>query len=268
METANKVTEDIHVLPSFFPIPGFGLVPVNAYVLKSKEPVLVDTGLHMDRDAFLTQLRSVIDPSELKWLWLTHPDQDHVGSFKALIDENPNLKIVTTFLGFGIISLFEQVALDRVYFLNPGETLDVGDRQLVAVKPPAFDNPATTGFFDTKSKALFSSDCFGALVQRPEVRAEEYSLDELREGQVLWSTVDAPWLHKVDQSKLNQELSQVRELEPSWLLSSHLPPTNTLMESSLVSLSMVPEAAPFIGPNQPALEAMLAQMTQQVAATV
>jgi len=266
MESARKVTEDIHILPSYFPIPGFGLVPVNAFVLKAKEPVLVDTGLNMDRDAFMGQLRSVIDPHDLRWLWLTHPDQDHVGSLVTLLNEVPHLRLITTFLGYGILSLSENIAIDRLYLLNPGESLDVGDRQLTAYKPPAFDNPATTGFFDSKSKILFSSDCFGALVQTPADEAEAYDRQELLSGQALWETVDSPWLHKVDQRKFAAELSEIRSMAPSRILSSHLPPATSLTDAFLTNLASVPDSAPFIGPNQPALEAMLAQMTKGAAA--
>ena len=39
-----KAAPDIDVLPSFFPLPGLGMVPVNAFVLNATEPVLVDTG--------------------------------------------------------------------------------------------------------------------------------------------------------------------------------------------------------------------------------
>jgi hypothetical protein len=73
--------------------------------------------------------------------------------------------LITTFLGYGVLSLFEPVPLDRVYLLKPRESLDIGDRQLTAYKPPTFDNPATTGLYDSKSRALFSSDCFGAGVE-------------------------------------------------------------------------------------------------------
>jgi glyoxylase-like metal-dependent hydrolase (beta-lactamase superfamily II) len=240
METARKVSEDTHVLPSYFPIPGFGLVPVNAFVIKAKEPVLVDTGLHQDHAAFLGELSKVIDPGELRWLWLTHPDQDHVGALMTLMNENPGLRLVTTFLGYGILSLFEQIPLDRIYLVNPGEALDVGDRQLVAYKPPTFDNPATTGFFDTKSRALFSSDCFGALLQNPADEAEAISSDDLRQGQILWTSIDSPCM----------------------ILSSHLPPSRSLTDIFLTNLAAVPDAPAFVGPNQAGLEAMLAGMTQ------
>jgi flavorubredoxin len=75
-----RAAPDIDVLPSYFPIPGYGIVPINAFVLKAAEPVLVDTGLVLLSDEFLPQLSSVMDPEDLRWLWLTHDDMDHIGS--------------------------------------------------------------------------------------------------------------------------------------------------------------------------------------------
>ena len=82
-------TPEIDVLPSYFPIPGYGILPINAFVLKAAEPVLVDTGLALLSDEFLPQLSSVIDPEDLRWLWLTHVDPDHIGSLHRLLDEVP-----------------------------------------------------------------------------------------------------------------------------------------------------------------------------------
>ncbi len=266
MEKPIKVTHDIHVLPSHFPIPGLGVVPVNAFVLKAEQPVLVDTGLHQDSGTFLEALESVIDPPDLRWLWLTHTDQDHVGSLRAILDLLPDLRLVTTFLGYGILSLFETVALDRIYLLNPGQQLDVGNRTLTAVKPPTFDNPATTGFFDSKSRALFSSDCFGALLSALAHDARELDESTLREQMTLWTSLDSPWLHKVDQGKFANELENVRQLEAELLLSSHLPPARGLINAFLANLAGVPDAAPFVGPDQEPLTAMLAGMTGGTAA--
>ena len=51
--------------------------------------------------------------------------------------------------------------------------ITVGDRTLSAVKPPAFDNPSTTGFYDDKSGVFFSSDCFGALLSEVPQKTRE-----------------------------------------------------------------------------------------------
>jgi hypothetical protein len=84
----------------------------------------------------------------------------------------------------------------------------------------------------------------------------------LREGQVLWATVDSPWLHEVDRGKLVRELDAVAKLEPSLILSSHLPAApGSMIDQFLASLAAVPDAGPFVGPDQVALQQMLAQMT-------
>ena len=261
MITTYQAAPDITVITSSIPIPGMGLIPINAFLLHGPEPILVDTGTVIEHDEFMTVLRSVIDPAAIKWIWLTHTDFDHIGSLATLLEENADLRVVTSFLGVGIMSLFSPLPLPRVYLINPGQQLSVGDRVLTAVKPPAFDNPITTGFFDDKTGALFSSDCFGALLQSVPESAAELSDDELRQAQVFWATVDSPWLRQVDPAALAADLDAVRRIEPSLVLSSHLPAApGSMTERLLGSLQAVPAADPFVGPDQAALEHLLSEM--------
>ncbi|HXW39198.1 MAG TPA: MBL fold metallo-hydrolase, partial [Acidimicrobiales bacterium] len=134
MITSYTATPGIDVLTCSFPIPGFGLVPINAFVLHGAQPMLVDTGAVVERDEFLATLRTVIDPGELRWIWLTHPDFDHIGSLAPLLDANPDIRVITTFLGVGILSLFTPLPLDRVHLVNPGQTIEIGERTLTAIK--------------------------------------------------------------------------------------------------------------------------------------
>ncbi|HTO88607.1 MAG TPA: MBL fold metallo-hydrolase [Thermoanaerobaculia bacterium] len=264
MVNSYRAASDIEVLTSNFPIPGYGLVPINAFVIKGSEPVLVDTGTVVETREFMQALRSVIDPADLEWIWLTHTDLDHIGSLHQLLAENPRIRVITTFLGVGIMSLSAPLPMDRVYLVNPGQKITVGDRTLTAMKPPAFDNPSTTGFYDDKSGVLFSSDCFGALLssEAPQ-NAADLSDKDLREGQVFWATLDAPWLNKVNQGMFASELDKIRKMEPKLVLSSHLPAApGHMTERLLASLAAAPTAQPFVGPDQAALEQMLEQMTQ------
>jgi len=121
MITTYQPAPDIDVLTSAFPIPGLGLVPINAFVMHGDEPILVDTGVVVERDEFLEVLRTVVDVADLRWIWLTHTDADHIGALHALLDENADLKIVTTFLGVGAMSLADPLPLDRVHLVNPGQ---------------------------------------------------------------------------------------------------------------------------------------------------
>jgi hypothetical protein len=149
-----------------------------------------------------------------------------------------------------------------VHLVNPGEKITVGNRTLSAVKPPVFDNPSTTGFYDDKTGAFFSSDCFGAVLQAVPGNAADLSDADLRDGQVFWATVDSPWLHKVDRVAFAGELDAIREMTPTLILSSHLPPApGQMTERLLASLAAAPGAQPFVGPNQTALEQMLRGMT-------
>ena len=264
MVTSYKAAPDIEVLTSNFPIPGYGLVPINAFVIKGSEPILVDTGTVVESGEFLSALRAVIDPADLKWIWLTHTDLDHIGSLHALLAENPRIRVITTFLGVGIMSLSAPLPMDRVYLVNPGQKITVGDRTLTAIKPPAFDNPSTTGFYDDKSGVFFSSDCFGALLPSAAPQnAADLSDKALREGQLFWAVLDAPWLHKVDRAAFAKELDGIRRMAPKMVLSSHLPAApGAMTERLLASLAAAPATQPFVGPDQAALEQMLKQMTE------
>jgi hypothetical protein len=252
-----RAAPDIDILPSYFPIPGLGIVPINVFVLKAAEPVLVDTGLVLLSDEYMEALSSIIDLDDLRWLWLTHADPDHIGSLYRLLDEAPRLRVITTFLGIGRLSLSRPLPLDRVHLLNPGQGLSVGDRTLTAVKPPTYDAPETTGFHDSKSGAFFSADSFGALMSEPAENAAEIGPEDLRRGMVTWTTVDSPWLHAIDTAKFANTLNLVRDMSPTVILSSHLPPAHGMTDVLLNHLAAVPAAEPFVGPDQPALEAML-----------
>ncbi|MEU8520753.1 MBL fold metallo-hydrolase [Streptomyces sp. NBC_01216] len=258
----HRVGSDTTVLADSLDIPGIGHIPVNAYVLTAREPVVVDTGLSVaDRD-FVAALGSVVDPADVRWIWLTHPDRDHTGGIFALLEAAPEARVVTTFLGAGIMTTERPLPMDRVYFLNPGQSLDVGDRKLDAFRPPLFDNPATVGFFDEKTRICFSSDCFGAPMPTAELaqsgHASDLRPDELRAAQLLWATVDSPWVHVVDAGKYRSTLVPLRDMNPEIVLGSHLPPAVRMTDTMLETITLAPDADPFVGPDQAALEQMLA----------
>ena len=114
-----RAHKDVSVLNDCLEVPGLGFLPVNAFVLHSAQPVVVDTGLGLaDRD-FVSDLADVIDPSDVRWIWLTHPDRDHTGGLFALLDAAPNARVVTTLVGAGIMSTERPLPMPRVYLLNP-----------------------------------------------------------------------------------------------------------------------------------------------------
>lgn len=260
MFEAQPLTPDTDVLGAYLPVPGLGVLPVNAFVIRAKQPVLIDTGLASLRDDFMQRLRSSVDPADLRWIWITHNDADHLGNLEAVLAEAPHARLVTTFLGMGKLGL-QQLPTDRVYLLNPGQTLDLGDRRLQAVVPPTFDAPETTAVFDTRNRTLFSADCFGAILPAPAHTVAELEADTLRDGMVTWTTVDAPWLSLVHKNRFRRSCSAVSDLAPRTIASSHLPPARDVTTVLLGHLDAARRAPAFVGPDQAALEAMLVAMS-------
>jgi glyoxylase-like metal-dependent hydrolase (beta-lactamase superfamily II) len=257
MMTPIRIGADTAVLPAYVPIPGMGVLPVNAFVIRAAQPVLVDTGLAALQEDFLSRLASVVALEDLRWIWLTHVDPDHVGAIERVLAAAPRARVVTTFLGMGKMGLHRPLPPERVYLLNPGQELDVGDRRLVAMRPPTFDAPETTGLLDSRTRVLFTSDCFGALLSSPAESAAEIPPAALRDGIVTWTTVDSPWLHGADAGLLAGALREFRDLDPAVVLSSHLPPAEGLTDSLLGHVEASRTATPFQGPDQAALVAML-----------
>ncbi len=260
MDKPYHVMPDIVVLPSHFPVPGAGFLPVNAFLIKAKEPVLVDTGMGIDSEEFMKALESVIDTRDLRWVWLTHDDADHTGSIQKVLEAAPDARLAANSLAVLRMSSAWQVPMERVYWLNPGDSITAGDRKLIAVRPPLFDNPTTIGIWDSRSEAFFSADCFGAIIPSPVQTVDDVGEEILAQGMINWASTDNPWVHMVDLGAFRQALERISKLAPKMILSAHLPPARERTGQFLDMLATVPSSTPVVAPNQQALEQLLAQI--------
>lgn len=224
MMKAQKVTEAWTMLPAWLPVGALGVLPVNSFLLKGAEPVLVDTGLAMLGEGFMKVLEGEIDPLELRWIWLSHMDPDHIGNLGRVLERAPRARVVTDFLGMGKMNLMG-LPVDRVHVLQPGAVLTAGAHRLTALRPPYFDAPETIGFFDERERVLFAADSFGALFPAPVDALEEVSDSAFCEGLFAWSAIDAPWLSLVDSGRMGRALATLDRTQPEWTLSGHLPLT-------------------------------------------
>ena len=259
MEKPYHILPDIEILPAHFPIPGMGFLAVNAFVIKAEEPVLVDTGMGIDSEEFMKALESVIDPQDLRWIWLTHDDADHTGSIEKVLESAPNARLAANSLAVLRMSTAWAVPMDRVYWLNSGDSIEVGDRKLTAVRPPLFDNPTTIGIYDSKSGVFFSADCFGAIIPSPAHDLDDVSEGDLVQGAISWASADSPWVHMVEPGLFSKAVDSIRQMAPKTILSMHLPPARGKTEQLLELLERLPASAPFVTPNQTVLEQILAQ---------
>lgn len=220
---ARRVTDAWCVLPSWLPVPDLGALAVNAFLLKGGEPMLVDTGLAALSDDFLDNLAAEIDLDDLRWIWLSHTDADHIGNLDRVLAAAPKAQVITSFLGAGKMGMMGVGQPDRLRLLQPGECLDIGGHRIEPIRPPYYDAPETMGFFDAADRVYFAADAFGALLPGPVDSLDEVAPETLREGLLGWSSIDAPWLETVNPQALGQTLDGLERLDPAHVLSGHLP---------------------------------------------
>jgi glyoxylase-like metal-dependent hydrolase (beta-lactamase superfamily II) len=261
-----KVAENVTALVTPVPVPGLGVLPVNAFVIKTQEgAILVDTCVTQPSGEFLAGVGGVVDPADIGWIWLTHPDRDHTGGLLEMLAAAPNARLVANFTSIGHILVGpEPVPLDRVQLVNDGDRVRLGDFEVQAFRPPLYDNPGTVGFFEPASRILVSSDCFGA----PQPTMEDAVVpdvaalpdEQVVAGQLMWGSADSPWVHSIDKGKFAQSLDAVRRFDPALVLSTHIPSIHGEIGRHLDTLAKLPDSPPAVGPDQSVLEAMLAEM--------
>lgn len=262
-----RVAAETFALPAFFPIPGLGLLPMNSFLVRGAQPVLVDSGPPTLAGELMEQLGTLMDLRDLRWIWLTHMDPDHIGAIIPLLEAAPRAKVVTSFIGLGKLAMICAIGPERAHLINPGGRLDIGDRELVAMRPPVYDAPETMAAFDAKTRALFSADTFGALLDAPAPHAGAVPDDALKAGMLTWASVDAPWLEDVPRDRFARSLAAWNGLGATTVLSAHLPPAEGMTTRLLDHLADACGRPGFVGPDQAQVEAMMAaQMPDPLAA--
>lgn len=258
MEDPVLVGDDTWVLPTPFEIPRMGKLYVNTLVIKSREPVLIDTGAPVFRDDYLRRVSEIVDPEDVRWIFLSHDDRDHSGNIMQVLEMCPNARLITNFVGLGRMAEEWQFPMPRVYFANDGDRFDVGDRELVAIRPPFFDSPATRGLWDSSTGVYFSADAFGAVVPESCTDARDVPSDTYMAGFNWFNRANHPWHVLTDPDKIDAEVDKIRRLDPRVIVSTHGPAAPDISTQLCDMLSAVSTMEPLALPDQAMLEQMLA----------
>jgi anaerobic nitric oxide reductase flavorubredoxin len=135
-------------------------VSYNSYLIKDKKNVLIDLCKELFQDEYLSDLKTLIDPSEIDYLVVNHMEPDHSGALQAFRKMAPQAKILATRKAvqmmedfFGIHELIQPV--------SDGEKLSLGEKELTFITAPMVHWPETMMTFEASSGILFSCDAFG-----------------------------------------------------------------------------------------------------------
>ena len=231
---------------------------VNSLVITGAEPVVVDTGPAIARDLWLDATFSVVNPADVRWIYLSHDDHDHTGNLLQVLDLCPAATLVTTqFMAERLLAEFV-LPLERMRWVNDGDSFHAGDRELVAVQPPVFDSPTTRGLFDATSGVYWSADAFATLVPKETLDVSELGADLWRENFLQSNRMLSPWHRWLDPTKYGAHLDRIRSLGATAVASAHSP---TLHDDQIVAaidlLRELPTMEPVVPTGQAELELIL-----------
>ena len=242
---------------------GAPVVHLNSMVIRAAEPVVVDTGAPINRDQYLEDLFSIVEPEDVRWVFVSHEDLDHTGNVEVLLARCPNATLVSTwFLSERMRSGGLAVPPTRWRWVADGDTLDVGDRTLLAVRPPLYDQPTTRGLFDPTTGVYWGSDTFAAPVPEPTLWASDLDPDAWAGGFATFHVWNSPWVTLLDEARYGGEVARLEALDIRAVASCHGPaidaglvPTALSMLRDLPRIAEVPPQ-----PGQPVLDEIIAAL--------
>jgi flavorubredoxin len=256
-----QVADDTFVVPWFLEAPPVGLFPMNSMVIRGREPMIVDTGSPVNREAWFRDVSSIVDLDDVKWIFLSHDDRDHSGNLVAALEACPNATLLTSWFAVG--RMFEEWAtpLDRCRFVNCGEVIDIGDRRIVAVRPPVFDNPTSRALFDEKTGVLWSVDTFASNMAEPLTDAADHQGEAFREGQLFGGRLVAAWHPWLDEAKFCAHVQTVQDLPIEVIAGCHTPAIRgPMIDEAFTLLRQLPLVEPWPEFTHADLEGWLAAM--------
>ena len=222
------VTSPVEVAPETYLIPNLApaddaYIPVNSLLIRGEEPIVVDTGAPIHREHWLEQVFGLVDPGDIRWVFLSHEDGDHTGALDTVLEAAPQATLVMNFFSTERRELETPVPIERSIWREPGDTFDAGDRRLRLVLPPIFDGPATRGLFDESTGVLWAVDTFAAATPGAVHRVEDLPRELFDESFMAFNSLISPWHQWLDPARYDRHVDTVESLRPRVVTSAHGP---------------------------------------------
>jgi len=236
-------------------------VSINSMVIRGPETVVVDTGTRANRDAWLRDLTSIVEPTDVRWIFLSHDDEDHTGNLAITMDMCPNAALVTSWAATERMGCAFHAPPERLRWVDHGGSLELPDRTLLAIRPPVYDSPTTRALFDPLTGVLWASDAFATpMPAEPVEHAGDLPSQLWAEGMAMFHHhALSPWLADVDRTAFAATVADFHDLAPTVIAGAHTPTiSGPAIETAFELLACQPDTVPPPHPDQQALDAALA----------
>ena len=166
---------------------------------------------------------SLVEPTDIRWVFLSHEDGDHTGGLEDVLSAAPNATLVMNFFSTERLALERPVDMGRLMWRDPGETFEIGDRTLRLFKPPIFDGPATRGLIDERTGVMWAVDSFAAFTPGAVHHVADIPPDLYEETFGLLNSMVSPWHAWLDPAVYGRHVDSVERLAPSVVTTAHGP---------------------------------------------
>ncbi len=260
-----QIAKDTFVIHQVQPALGQPLfVYINSMVIRGKEPVIVDTGTPANRKLWLEDAFSLVEPKDVRWIFLSHDDVDHTGNLDEALTACENARLVCNWAMVERHTNCFDFPLDRCQWVMDGDTLDVGDRTLHAIRPPVFDSPTTRGLFDPTTGVYWAVDMFATPLPDPAAGVDDLDEEFWFEG--LWMFAlgaVSPWLTMLDTKKYAASVDRVQGLDIRTVAACHTPVIEgDNLERAFGRIRELPSMDAPMLPDQTVLEQIVAATSQ------
>ena len=218
-----EIAPDTFLIPNLAPGGPGAYVPVNTMLIRGAEPVIVDTGAPVHRELWLEKVFSLVEPEDVRWIFLSHDDGDHTGGVLDALELCPNATLIGNFFLVERLGLEIDLPLHRIRAVDHGESFDAGDRTLHLFRPPIFDGPTTRGLFDPTTATMWIVDSFASMVTGPDglhdvtaTPVEVYD-DTFR----AFNSMVSPWHQWLDPTAYRRHVDEIEAMGVLTVASAH-----------------------------------------------
>jgi flavorubredoxin len=198
-------------------------VYLHSLVIKGPEPIIVDTGTPANRDQWMKDVFSIVDPGDVRWIFLSHDDVDHAGNLAEVLEACPNATLVTSWFMIERHTNCINFPLERCRWINDGDSWRAGDRTLTALTPPLFDSPTTRGLYDDKTGLYWAVDTFALPLPGPMDDISQLDPEAWNQGVAMFNCMNSPWFKLLDQDKFERHVDRVQKLDIDVIAACHSP---------------------------------------------
>jgi len=220
-----QIAADTFVIHQVQPALGEPLfVYLNSMVIRGREPMIVDTGTPANREQWLSDVFSLVDPEDVRWVFLSHDDVDHSGNLDQVMTACPNAQLVCNWAMTERHTNCFNFPLERCRWVMHDETFSIGDRTMMALRPPVFDSPTTRGLFDPTTGVYWAVDNFATPLPDPHMGIADLDPDFWQFGLTMFAFgAVSPWLAMLDHAKYGRYVDKVQGLPIKTIAACHTP---------------------------------------------